>query len=106
MELVDEFAAVRAEIQRLETRAEALRQALLEPGVRLRSNRNEVVLRHSTRRSFQRDLLPPELLNAPRFWKESRLVTVSVRPLAPGDEADLFGDLAEEGPTLVEPFDP
>jgi hypothetical protein len=94
MDLVDEFAQVRAAIRALEDRAATLREELLKPGVRLRSNRNEVVVRKSIRRSFQKELLPPELLNAARFWKDCEQVTVLVRPLQ---------DMPLE---LTEPFSP
>jgi len=85
MDLVDEFAQVRAAIRALEDRAATLREALLTPGVRLRPNRNEVVVRRSIRRTFQKDLLPPELLNVARFWKDCEQVTVLVRPLQDED---------------------
>lgn len=85
MDLVDEFAQVRAEIRVLEDRAAKLRDELLKPGVRLRSNQHEVILRKSTRRSFQKELLPPEFLNAPRFWRQSEQVTVFVRPIEDDD---------------------
>jgi hypothetical protein len=94
MDLIDEFAQVRATIRALEDRAAKLRAELLKPGVRLRSNQNEVVVRRSVRRTFQKDLLPPELLNSDRFWTSCEQVIVLVRPL---HSEDLH---------LVEPFGP
>lgn len=81
MDPVDEFARIRSEIKALEERAKALRAQFLEPGSRLRSNSHEVVIRHQTRRVFQRDLLPPEILNDPKYWVESSSAVVTVRPM-------------------------
>ena len=50
MDPVDEFAKLRAEIQVLEGRAAVLRDSFLRPGVRLRSNGYEVVVKDLRRR--------------------------------------------------------
>ena len=88
MDPVDEFARLRAEIKRLEAREAVLRSAMLRPGARLRSNLHEVVIKDQVRQTFQKDLLPPEFLQSPRFWKESRCQVVTVR------------ELTDEGPML------
>ena len=92
MDPVDELARLRAEIKRLEAREATLRAEMLRPGARLRSNMHEVVIKDQVRKTFQKDLLPPDILNAPRYWKETRCQTVLVR------------QLADVGPDLIEPF--
>lgn len=81
MDPVDEFARLRVEIRRLEDRAEVLRACLLQPGARLRSNLHEVVIKDQVRRIFQKDLLPPEVLRTPRYWRETRCQVVQVLEL-------------------------
>ena len=92
MDPIDEFAQLRAEILRLEERASALRADLLRPGARRRSNLYEVVVKDQVRRSFQTELLPPELLRSPRFWKEQRCQVVQLR------------ELTDDAPVLLERF--
>ena len=70
-----------ATLEALEARAEALRAELLRPDARLRSNLHEVVIKDQVRRTFQRDLLPPEVLWSARYWKESRCQVVQVLEL-------------------------
>jgi hypothetical protein len=67
MDPVDEYANLRAEIRWLEERADDLRTLLLHLGARLRSNLYEVVIKEQVRKTFQKDLLPPEFLQSPRF---------------------------------------
>ena len=92
MDPIDEYADLRAEIRRLEERACLLRDQLLRPGARRRSNLHEVVIKEQVRKTLQKDLLPPEILHAPRFWKETRCQVVQVR------------DLTDDGPHLLERF--
>ena len=92
MDPIDEFAHLRAEIRRLEERAEVLRAELLHPGARRRSNLHEIVVKDQLRRTFQKELLPPEILRSPRFWKESRCQVVQLR------------ELTDDGPRPVERF--
>jgi hypothetical protein len=77
MDPVDEFARLRAEIKRLQDRADALREGFLKPGARLRSNRFEVTIKRQKRRLFQKDRLPEGILSDPRYWdeRESEIVT-------------------------------
>jgi hypothetical protein len=77
MDPVDEFARLRAEIKRLQDRADALRDGFLRPGVRLRSNRFEITIKRQKRRVFQKDRLPEAVLSDPRYWdeRESEVVT-------------------------------
>jgi hypothetical protein len=70
MDPVDEFARLRAEIKRLQDRAEVLREGFLRPGARLRSNRFEITVKRSRRRLFQKELLPEAVLADPRYWVE------------------------------------
>lgn len=97
MDPIDEFADLRAEIRRLEDRAEVLRTDLLRPGARRRSNLHEVVIKDQVRKTFQKDLLPPEILTAPRYWRTSRCQVVQVRELTDDN-------LQLDGPQLVERF--
>lgn len=82
MHPVDEFARLKAEIRGLEARAAALRGRFLDPSQPRRSNRYEVLVRSQTRRTFKKDLLPPEILNDPCYWEESRSEMVTVREIA------------------------
>lgn len=77
MDPVDEFARLKAEIKRLQDRAEVLREGFLRPGARLRSNRFEVTVKRQKRRVFQKDRLPQAVLSDPRYWeeRESEVVT-------------------------------
>jgi hypothetical protein len=49
MDPVDEFARLKAEIRRLQDRADVLRASFLQPAVRLRSNRFEVTVERQKR---------------------------------------------------------
>jgi hypothetical protein len=77
MDPVDEFARLKAEIKRLQDRAEVLREGFLQPHARLRSNQFEIRIKRSKRRVFQKDRLPEAVLADPRYWeeRESEIVT-------------------------------
>lgn len=77
MDPVDEFARLKAEIRRLQDRAEALREGVLKPGARLRSNRFEITVKRQKRRVFVKERLPESVLADPRYWeeRESEVVT-------------------------------
>lgn len=77
MDPVDEFFRLKAEIKRLQDRADVLREGFLRPGARLRSNRFEVTVKRQKRRVFQKDRLPEAVLSDPRYWeeRESEVVT-------------------------------
>jgi hypothetical protein len=77
MDPVDEFARLKAEIKRLQDRAEVLREGFLRPGARLRSNRFEITVKRARRRVFQKDRLPEAVLGDPQYWeeRESEVVT-------------------------------
>jgi hypothetical protein len=86
---VDEFARLKAEIKRLQDRAEVLREGFLRPGARLRSNRFEITVKRSKRRVFQKDRLPEAMLADPRYWeeRESEVVTChEISSFRTGDE--------------------
>lgn len=89
MDPVDEFARLKAEIRRLQDRAEVLREAFLRPGARLRSNRYEITVKRQKRRLFNKDRLPEALLGDPRYWeeRESEVVTChEITSFRAGDE--------------------
>ena len=83
MHPVDEYARLKGEIRGLEARAAELRDGFLDPTKSRRSNCFEVLVRSQVRRMFKKDLLPPEILNDPKFWEESRSEVVIVREIAP-----------------------
>lgn len=82
MDPVDEFARLKAEIRRLQDRAEALRDGFLRPGARLRSNRFEVTIKRQRRRVFQKDRLPEAILADPRYWDERETEVVSCQEIS------------------------
>ena len=89
MDPVDEFARLKAEIRRLQDRAEVLRGGFLKPGARLRSNRFEVTVKRQKRRLFLKERLPEAVLADPRYWEERESETVTCREIATvraGDE--------------------
>lgn len=86
MDPVEEFARVKAQIKTPEDRAAILRAGFLSSGTRLRSNQHEVVVRRQSRRVFQKDLLPPAILDDPRYWSEIISETVSIRSLGLADK--------------------
>lgn len=81
MDPVDEFARLKAEIRRLQDRADALRDGFLKPGARLRSNRYEITVKRQTRRAFNKDRLPQAVLADPRYWEERESEVVTCRAL-------------------------
>ena len=89
MDPVDEFARLKAEIRRLQERAEVLRKGFLRPGARLRSNRFEVTVRRQRRRVFDKDRLPEALLADPRYWVERESEVVTCRALDRAGEEDI-----------------
>ena len=82
MDPVDEFARIKAEIKRLQDRAEVLREGFLRPGARLRSNRFEVTVKRQRRRVFQKDRLPEAVLSDPRYWEERESEVVTCHEIA------------------------
>jgi hypothetical protein len=88
MDPVDEYARLKAEIKRLQDRAEVLREGFLAPGARLRSNRFEIVVKRQRRRLFQKDRLPEAVLSDPRYWEEKDSEVVLCREIAPRPSDD------------------
>jgi hypothetical protein len=82
MDPVDEFARLKAEIKRLQDRAEVLREGFLRPGARLRSNRFEVTVKRQKRRVFAKDRLPEAVLADPRYWEERESEVVTCHEIA------------------------
>ena len=91
MDPVDEFARLKAEIRRLQDRAEVLREGFLRPGARLRSNRFEITVKRQKRRVFLKDRLPETVLADPRYWekRESEVVTCHEIPSLRAGEEDI-----------------
>ena len=87
MHPVDEFAALKAEIGRLQDRAAALRRDFLDngPAARfgLRSERHEVLVREQFRRSLLPDRLPEHILDDPIYWDTSVSRIVTLQRLRP-----------------------
>lgn len=82
MNPVDEFARLKAEIKRLQDRAEALREGFLRPDARLRSNQFEIRVKRSKRRMFVKDRLPDAVLADPRYWEERESDIVTCHEIA------------------------
>jgi hypothetical protein len=89
MDPVDEFARLKAEIRRLQERADALRDGFLRPGARLRSNRFEVSIKRSRRLVFAKERLPEAILADARYWDEREVKEVTCHEITTfraGDE--------------------
>ena len=97
---VDAYAKLKSDIRDLEAQAAVLRESFLRPGAHLRSNRHEVVIRQQSRRTFQKDLLPVEVLNDPRYWLQTTSAIVTVRPMG------VYGNVLKNNDeiSLLEPF--
>jgi hypothetical protein len=89
MDAVDEFARLKAEIKRLQDRAEVLREGFLRPGARLRSNQFEITVRRQKRRVFLRERLPEAVLADARYWEERESEVVTCRGIAGVGEEDV-----------------
>jgi hypothetical protein len=89
MDPVDEFARLKAEIKRLQDRAEVLREGFLRPGARLRSNRFEVTVKRQKRRVFNKDRLPEAVLADPHYWDERESEVVTCRALDRTEDEDI-----------------
>jgi hypothetical protein len=100
MDPVDHYAKLKSDIRALEDQANALRASFLRPGARLRSNQFEVAVRKQRRRVFQKDLLPPQVLNDPRYWSETESVVVTLNALGSVDKPLKTND----DPVLIERF--
>lgn len=89
MDPVDEFARLKADIRRLQDRADALRAGFLKPGARLRSNRFEVTVKRQKRHVFLKERLPEHVLADPQYWEERETEVVTCREISglrTGDE--------------------
>jgi hypothetical protein len=82
MDPVDEFAQLKAEIRRLQDRADALRESFLRPGAKLRSNQFEITIKRSLRRVFVKDRLPEPILADPRYWDDRETEVVTCREIS------------------------
>ena len=100
MDPVDHYARLKETIRGLEAEAAALREIFLRPGARLRSNQFQVTIRHQSRRVFQKERLPTQILNDPKYWSEATSPIVSVQPLSGSNAARRSSD----EPVLIESF--
>ncbi len=82
MDPIDEFARIKAEIKRLQVRADVLRDSFLRPGARLRSNQFEITIKRQKRRVFSKDRLPEAVLADPRYWEERENEVVTCQEIA------------------------
>ncbi|OYX26727.1 MAG: hypothetical protein B7Z10_02245 [Rhodobacterales bacterium 32-66-7] len=82
MNPVDEFARLKAEIRRLQDRADVLRDGFLHPNARLRSNQFEITVKRARRRVFVKERLPEAVLSDPRYWEERESEVVTCRAIA------------------------
>lgn len=95
MDPVDEFARLKAEIRRLQDRADALRDGFLRPGARLRSNRFEITIKRSRRRALAKDRLPAAILSNPSYWDEREIEVVTCHEITTfraGDANTVLGE--------------
>lgn len=67
MDIVEKYLKLNDAIAELENRAFALRQDILRSGSQPR-NSQHAVERRQKERVFRPELLPPEILNNPKFW--------------------------------------
>ena len=108
MHPVDEYAALKEQIKQLEARALDLRARFLAPNAPRRSNQYEVVVRHQTRRTFQKDRLPADILNDARYWEETSSPIVTVKSLTLQEKPSAYIAKAKSPQShdfhLVEPF--
>jgi hypothetical protein len=86
---VDEFARLKAEIKRLQDRAEVLQEGFLRPKARLRSNRFEVTIKRQKRRVFNKDCLPGAVVADPHDWDERESEVVTCRALDRTEAEDI-----------------
>ena len=77
MHPVDEYAQLKSEIKRLQTRANELRDGFLSGEV-LQSNVFIIEVREQARRILLRDCLPDEILQDPQYWEIRRSPIVRV----------------------------
>ena len=94
MHPVDEYAALKAEISRLETRAKGLRAAFLSGSEPLQSNAREIIVRTQARKVLRRDRLPPALLEDPELWETRRASTLRI--------VERIGEDAEEDDLVID----
>ena len=81
MDIVEKYVKLNDTISQLEHEATALRYDLLRDGAHLQSNQYEGVVRQQWQRVLKTELLPPEILNDPRFWDVALREEVDVRPV-------------------------
>lgn len=98
----DELADIRAEISRLKEREAALRQLLLQrPELAAQGRWSRVELVTQTQSRFVTALLPPDILNDPRFRRERQLQILRCLPIAAAPPASRPGwPIRREGAAL------
>ena len=87
--LADALGAIREEIQALKAREAELRQAILaapRPEAEIGAEYT-VRIRRSMSRRFNRDALPPDILEDPKYWSVRETITVLTPPIGSGRDA-------------------
>lgn len=77
----DELAAIRYEIKHLRERETELKLGLAAGTLPSRGGDWEAYFRHSTRRVFVKDRLPPQVLADARYWRETGQDSLCLRAL-------------------------
>lgn len=101
MHPADELSLVRSEMRKLRAREAQLRDGFLKGELSRDGTIARVNLKVQRRRMLQRDRLPPDIQNDPRYWqmRESHVVQVEERSLEWDEDPDL------DDVVLIEPFD-
>lgn len=101
MHPADELSLVRSEMRKLRAREAVLRRGFLNGKLPRDGTIARVDLSVQRRRLLQRDSLPPEIANNPKYWqmRESQVVTVQERSMEWEEDPGL-DDLM-----VIEPFE-
>lgn len=96
----DELSLIRAEMRRLRTREQELRDGFVSGDLPSIGSIARIEVRHQQRRVFQRDLLPPAVLRDDRYWttRVSPVVTLTER------EDHWVEEVDPDDIVVIEPF--
>ena len=87
----DELGHIRAELKRLKARETELKAEIAETG-ETSGTEFTVRIQEQTRRTLNRDALPPEILEDDRYWKISTTRIVRTVPVREEPSAELIDD--------------
>jgi len=82
MDPADEFARPKAEIRRLQDRANALKAGFLKPEARLRPNRLEVTVKRQKSHVFLKERLPEPVQADPQYCEERDIEVVTCHEIS------------------------